>query len=89
MLSITGSQSSQLVNYQLLLVVFYISEDYVLISKHQSHIYVMLSVLNEILGWLMVVNATLNNISVTSGQSILLVDETGVPGEDHRSVAGQ
>ena len=30
-------------------------------------------------------NATLNNISAISWQSILLVDETEVPGENHRS----
>ena len=31
-----------------------------------------------------VVNATFNNISVISWQSILLVEETGGPGENHR-----
>jgi hypothetical protein len=36
-------------------------------------------------GWFgfMVVNATFNNISVISWQSVLLVEETGVPGENH------
>ena len=34
----------------------------------------------------MVFNATFNNISVISWQSILLVEETGVPGENHRPV---
>jgi len=33
---------------------------------------------------LMVLNATFNNISVTSWWSVLLVEETGVPGESHR-----
>ena len=33
----------------------------------------------------MVLNAT-NNISVISWQSVLLVEETGVPGENHRPV---
>ena len=37
---------------------------------------------------LMVFNDTFNNISVTSWQSVLLVEETGVPGENHRPVAG-
>jgi hypothetical protein len=32
----------------------------------------------------MVFNATFNNISVISWQSVLLVEETGVPGENHR-----
>jgi len=63
------------------------SKKTVFISKHLSHIYVMFSVLNELVGWCMVFNATLNNISVISGWSVFLVDETGVPGENHRSVA--
>ena len=33
---------------------------------------------------LMVLNATFNNISFISWQSVLLVEETGVPGENHR-----
>jgi len=32
-------------------------------------------------------NATFNNISVILWRSVLLVDETRVPGENHRSVA--
>ena len=36
---------------------------------------------------LMVFNATLNNISVISWWSVLLVEETGGPGENHRPVA--
>jgi hypothetical protein len=35
----------------------------------------------------MVFNATFNNISVISWQSVLLVQETRVPGENHRPVA--
>ena len=35
--------------------------------------------------WFIVFNATFNNISV---RSVLLVEETGVPGENHRPVAG-
>ena len=35
----------------------------------------------------MVFNATFNNISVISWQSVLLVEETGVHGENHRPVA--
>jgi len=37
----------------------------------------------------MVFNATFNNISVISWWSVLLVEETGVPGENHRPVASQ
>jgi hypothetical protein len=36
----------------------------------------------------MVFNSTFNNISVISWQSILLMEETGVPGEKHQAVAG-
>jgi len=37
--------------------------------------------------WLMVFNATFDNISVISWRWVLLVEETGVPGENHRIVA--
>jgi hypothetical protein len=37
--------------------------------------------------WFIVFNATFNNISVTSWQSVLLVEETGAPRENHRPVA--
>ena len=35
----------------------------------------------------MVFNATFNNISDISWWSVLFVEETGVPGENHRTVA--
>jgi hypothetical protein len=35
----------------------------------------------------MVFKATLNNISVISWLSVLLMEETGVPGENHLPVA--
>ena len=38
-------------------------------------------------GWFMVLNATFNNISVISCRSVLLVEETRVPRENHRPVA--
>jgi hypothetical protein len=37
-------------------------------------------------GWFMAFNTTFNNISVIQWQSVLLVEETGVPGENHRPV---
>jgi len=37
--------------------------------------------------WFMVVNATFNNISVISWHSVLLVEETGGPRENHQPVA--
>ena len=36
---------------------------------------------------LMAFDATFGGISVVLGRSVLLVEETGVPGEGHRSVA--
>ena len=35
----------------------------------------------------MVFNATFNNISAISSQSVFMVEKTGVPGENHRHVA--
>ena len=35
----------------------------------------------------LVLNATFNNISVISWRSVILVEETGVPGENHRHAA--
>jgi len=45
--------------------------------------------LNEIIlglgeGWVMVFNATFNNISAISWRSVLLAEETGVLAENHR-----
>ena len=37
--------------------------------------------------FLMVFNVTFNNISAISWRSVLLVEETGGPGENHRPVA--
>ena len=37
----------------------------------------------------MVFNVTFNNISVLSWRSFLLVEETGVPGENHRPAASK
>jgi len=37
----------------------------------------------------MVFNATFNNISVILWRSVLLVEETGVSGENHRPAASQ
>ena len=42
--------------------------------------------MNDWFGWFIVFNATFNNISVIWWQSVLLVEETGVPGENHRPV---
>jgi len=41
----------------------------------------------RLVGWFMVFNATFNNISVISWRTVLLVEETGVPRENHLPVA--
>ena len=41
---------------------------------------------NERVGWFMVFNPTFNDISVISWQSVLLVEETRAPAENHRPV---
>jgi hypothetical protein len=37
--------------------------------------------------WIMAINVTFNSISFISWWSVCLVEETGVPGENHRPVA--
>jgi hypothetical protein len=48
----------------------------------------ILTIITNVIGlvWFMVFNATFNNISVISWRSVLLVEETGVPGENHQQV---
>jgi hypothetical protein len=48
----------------------------------------ILNIITNLIGlvWFMVFNATFNNISVISWRSVLLVEETGVSGENHRQV---
>jgi hypothetical protein len=41
----------------------------------------------ELVGWFVVFNATFNNIAAISWRSVVLVEETGVPGENRRPVA--
>jgi hypothetical protein len=54
-----------------------------LLSKTKSH---LSSQTIDYLVWFMVFNATFNNISVISWQSVLLVLATRLPGENHRPV---
>ena len=51
------------------------------LNHHQKHTVFVYHVV-----CLMVFNATFNNISVISWQSVLLVEETRGPGENHRPV---
>ena len=41
-----------------------------------------------VMGRIIVLNATFNSFSDISWRSVLLVDKTGVPEENHRPVAG-
>ena len=60
-------------------------------NHHDTEVAICSDDLNPHLGielvWFMVFNGTFNNISVISWRSVLLVEETGVPGENHRLVA--
>ena len=38
-------------------------------------------------GWFILFNVAFNNISAISLRSVLLLEEIGVPGENHRPVA--
>jgi hypothetical protein len=49
--------------------------------------FTVITISNWGLVWFMVFNATLCNISVISCRSFLLVEETGIPGENHYPVA--
>ena len=49
---------------------------------------VMVHMLQSFWGGVMVFNVTFNNISAISWRSVLLVEETGVPGENHRGEEG-
>jgi hypothetical protein len=48
--------------------------------------YYVVSIFESGMGWFMVFNATFNNISDISWGSVLLVKETGIPGENHQPV---
>jgi hypothetical protein len=54
----------------------------------QYHIFLIFYMIYSlVLFGLMVINATFNNISAISWRSVLLVEEPGVPGENHRAAA--
>ena len=50
-------------------------------------LFLQLFLAETVMVWFMVFNATFNNISVISWRSVLLVEETGVPEENHQPVA--
>jgi len=54
------------------------------VKEHQRKFYFIFW---KLVGLFMLLNATFNNISVISWQSVLLVEETGAPRQNHRPVA--
>ena len=70
--------------FALLLIQLQLSEHY---NQTQLFYCFKLKVRKYLIGWLLVFNATFNNISVIALWSVLLVKETGVPGENHQPVA--
>ena len=67
---------------------------------HIQHIYISMGpcvsgaratvlLINQQIWWFIVFNATFNNISVILWRSVLLVEETEVPRENHRPVESQ
>ena len=70
--------------YQNISQYWYIIKVYVIF-----HLKIVLKIVVKIRARLrvMVFNATFNNISVVSWRSVFLIEETGVPGENHRPAA--
>jgi hypothetical protein len=65
---------------------FYLRSQYVRTSSNVGQ-FVHHSQFNVVCCLFMVLNATFNSISIISWRSVLLVEETGLPGENHRPVA--
>ena len=57
---------------------------YILSHERSSCVYLFLQV---VWFWFMVFKATFNNIQVILWRSVISMEETGVPGENQRSVA--
>jgi len=55
-------------------------------TKTIDVIYKILYKKKVVLVWFMVFNATFNKVSVISWRSVLLVEETGVPGEKQQPI---
>jgi hypothetical protein len=58
-----------------------------ILTFHYSDLRLHWNALNCNMDGVMVLNATFNNISVISWRSVLMGEETGVPGKNHRPVA--
>ena len=55
---------------------------HLLYNEHLT--YAVVNIVVVLFGWFMVLNATFNNVSIISWPSVLFVEETGVPGGNHR-----
>ena len=66
----------------LLMIAIYIGTIIPLSPTH-THLNTVLNLERLGLVWFMVFNTTFNNISVILWQSVLLVEETGIRGENH------
>jgi hypothetical protein len=58
---------------------------HLLYNEHLT--YVVVNIVVVLFRWFMVLNATFNNVSIISWPSVLFVEETGVPGGNHRPTA--
>ena len=61
----------------------YPADGIVIIIRHYFIVVILLGVVVRV----MLLNSIFNDISVISWRSVLLVEETGLPGENHRPVA--
>ena len=69
------------------LSVFTTNDDKIDTNFHNNIVYIWTYKLSYVfdLIWFIVFNATFSNISAISWPSVLLLEETGVPGENHRT----
>ena len=58
-------------------------------STHIDVLQYVISMSYVVVGWFMVFNATFNNVSAISCQSVLLVEDIAVSRENHRPVVSQ
>ena len=54
------------------------------LDKKNEQYDIIFNLAPRFIGWVIALNATFNKISVISWRSVLLVEETGVPWENHR-----
>ena len=84
---LTEMNLSSQIAYQTSSLIRYCSKKSILKKEINDRKYWSLSLRFRNKVWFMELNATFNNISAISWRSVLLMVETGVPGENHRPVA--